>query len=243
VIIGVIIANAIVLGMETVPAITSGAGGILYVLDRLFLAFFVAELSLKLVAYRSRFFKNGWNIFDTLLVALTAMPVIPGMEALSSLRILRLLRLLALVPQMRAVVHGLLGAIPGLVSVVGLLAMLQYIAAILATKLLGDTFPELFGSLSISLFSLFQMMTLEGWSDEIVRPVMEVYPYATPFFILYIIVSTFAVLNLVIGVIVNAMQKAQEVIEREHRAETESIEADLHEVKTTLARIEEKLRR
>ena len=113
-------------------------------------------------------------------------------------------------PALRRVVGGLIAALPGMSSIVVLMAMLFYVAAVMATNLFGDAFPDWFGHLGASLYTLFQVMTLESWSMGIVRPVMEAYPYAWMFFVPFILLSTYAVLNLFIGVIVSAMQEETE---------------------------------
>ena len=121
-------------------------------------------------------------------------------------------------PALRRVVGGLIAALPGMSSIVVLMAMLFYVAAVMATNLFGDTFPDWFGHLGASLYTLFQVMTLESWSMGIVRPVMEVYPYAWLFFIVFILLTTFAVLNLFIAIIVDAMSQEHKAEEDETRA-------------------------
>ncbi|MDJ0643974.1 MAG: ion transporter, partial [Erythrobacter sp.] len=143
-----------------------------------------------------------------LLAAL--VPAGEQFSVLRALRILRALRLISVVPSMRKVIAGLFSAIPSIGTVIVMLLLLFYISAVMATKLFGEAFPEWFGTLGASLYSLFQVMTLESWSMGIVRPVMEVYPYAWAFFVPFILLTSFIVLNLFIGVIVNAMSEATE---------------------------------
>ena len=206
--------NAITLGLETWPAAMAHAGGLLTTIDKVAIAFFVVELAAKLLAYRLGFFRNAWNVFDLLVVLITFAPGGTGLTVLRALRILRALRLISVVPGMRRVVNGLLNAIPSLGSIVLLLGIIFYIASVIATKLFGSAFPDWFGSLGQSAFSLFQIMTLESWSMGIVRPVMEEYPYAWAVFVTFILVTSFVILNLFIAVVVSAMQ-------REHEAEQE----------------------
>ena len=170
----------------------------------------VAELGLKMVAYRTRFFRNGWNIFDFLIVGISLVPAAQGFTALRALRILRVLRLVSGVPSLRRVVEGFITALPGMGSVFILMALIFYIGAVIATKLFAADFPQWFGTLGQSGYSLFQVMTLESWSMGIVRPVMVVYPYAWMFFLPFILVTTFAVVNLLVGLIVNSMQDAHQ---------------------------------
>ncbi len=207
-IIGVIVVNAVVIGLETSPAIMDVAGGLLYVLDLAALAIFILEIAAKLYVYRLSFFRNPWNVFDFTIVAVALVPAGEGLSVLRALRILRALRLISMVPQMRLVVQALLSAIPAMGSVIALLALIFYVAAVMATKLYGSNFPEWFGTIGASLYTLFQIMTLESWSMGIVRPVMQAHPFAWAFFIPFILIITFAVLNLFIAIVVNSMANA-----------------------------------
>ena len=207
-IIAVIIFNAIILGMETSDSIMATAGPLITALDRICLAIFVVELLAKLFVQRLSFFRQGWNIFDFVIVGIALIPGNGGLSVLRALRILRVLRVISVVPSLRRVVEGFITALPGMGSVFLLMGIVFYIGAVMATKLFGDSFPEWFGTLGRSGYSLFQIMTLESWSMGIVRPVMEIYPYAWTFFVPFIMVTTFAVVNLLVGLIVNSMQDA-----------------------------------
>jgi len=207
-IIAVIVLNAIVLGLETVPPVYDRFGALLVALDRACLAVFVAELLAKIVAKGRRFWRDGWNLFDFAIVAVALVPDAGGFSVLRALRILRVLRIISVFPRLRRVVEGFVTALPGMGSVFLLMGIIFYIAAVMATKLFGASFPQWFGDLGSSGYSLFQIMTLESWSMGIVRPVMEVYPYAWAFFVPFIMVTTFAVVNLLVGLIVNSMQDA-----------------------------------
>jgi voltage-gated sodium channel len=202
-----ILFNAVILGLETNKDLMANHGMLLVALDKACLAFFVIELVLKLVAYRGLFWRSGWNIFDFLVVAIALMPAAGALAVLRSLRVLRVLRLLTVIPSLRRVVAAFIHAIPGLAGVMAVMGIFFYTAAVLATKLFGTAFPDWFGSIGKSLYTLFQIMTLESWSMGIVRPVMETYPLAWMFFVPFIIVATFTILNLFIGVIVSTMQE------------------------------------
>lgn len=204
----VIVINAIGLGLETIPMVQEQIGPFLAVIDNVALMIFVLEISAKLLAYRLGYFRDPWNVFDFTIVAIAILPMSGGLSVMRALRILRAARIISVVPRMRRVVEGLLDAIPSLGAVFALLAIILYICAVMATKLFGSQFGELFGSLPKSLFTLFQLMTLEDWPGGIVRPIMEVYPYAWLFFIPFILTVTFAVLNLFIAIIVNSMEAA-----------------------------------
>ncbi|SET54658.1 ion transporter [Paracoccus homiensis] len=211
----VILFNAVILGLETAPAVMASAGPLILFLDSLCLAIFVVEIAAKLYTRRLGFFRDGWNIFDFLVVGIALIPAADGLSVLRALRILRLLRIVSVTPRLRRVVEGFLAALPGMASVFLLMGIIFYIFAVIATKLFGGAFPEWFGSMGESAYSLFQIMTLESWSMGIVRPVMEVYPNAWLFFVPFILVTTFAVMNLVVGLIVNSMQDAHQAEENE----------------------------
>ncbi|MEM8694943.1 MAG: ion transporter [Pseudomonadota bacterium] len=229
----VIIINAAVIGLETVPSIQQNYGGLLSTLDTIAVTIFVAEIAAKLVVYRHRFFASGWNVFDLVIVAAALIPASREFSVLRALRILRVLRLISVIPKMRQVVQGLLSAIPAMGSVILLLILIFYVFATMATKLFGETFPQWFGSIGASLYSLFQIMTLESWSMGIVRPVMEEYPMAWIFFVPFILITSFVVLNLFIAIIVNAMHESQD------EAETAERDAILQEIKALHAKIDQ----
>lgn len=238
-IIAVIVVNSITLGLETSPTVMAQAGSVLLALDRIALAIFVVEIVLKLIVYRLRFFRSGWNIFDFSIVAITIAPVGEGVAVLRSLRILRALRLISVLPSMRKVVSALLKALPGMGSVVSLLLLIFYVGSVMATKLFGADFPEWFGSIGASLYTLFQIMTLESWSMGIVRPVMEAHPLAWIFFIIFILLTTFAVLNLFIAIMVDAMSATEHVEQEETRTlvveEHQAVMSELQAIRAELA--------
>jgi len=207
-IIALIVLNGIVLGLHTSARAMEAAGPLLVLIDRVLLAVFVVELVLKLAVQRARFAADPWNIFDFVVVAISLVPSGGGLSVLRALRILRILRLVSVVPQMRRVVGAMLSALPGMGSIVLVLMLIYYVAGVLATRLFGAAFQEWFGTIGASMYSLFQIMTLESWSMGIVRPVMEVYPWAWAFFVPYITITTFCALNLFIALIVSAMQQA-----------------------------------
>jgi len=234
-IIALIVANAITLGLETSPAIIARFGDLLHVIDRAVLGVFVVELLLRFFVYRSRFFHDPWRVFDFVIVGIALMPASGAFSVLRSLRVLRVLRLISMVPSMRGVVSALLTALPGMASIIGLMALVLYVSAVMATKLFGAIAPEFFGNLSASLFTLFQVMTVEGW-PEIARGVMAQSPYAWIFFVTYLLIATFMVLNLFIAVVVNAMQS--QVAEDLKGAEDAHTQLILDEVRALRREIE-----
>jgi voltage-gated sodium channel len=202
-----ILVNAVILGMETSPSLMADWGPWLVAADRAILAVFVVEIALKLAVHRFKYFRDPWNVFDFTVVAIALIPASGPLAVLRAMRVLRVLRLITMVPSMKRVVGGLLSALPGLGSVSAIIGIIFYVSAVIATKLFAGQFPELFGDLGRTAFTLFQVMTLEGWAMEVVRPVMAVYPLAWIFFLLFILASTFTLLNLFIAVIVNAIQQ------------------------------------
>lgn len=232
-IIALIVFNAVTLGLETSDAVMARAGGLLMALDRLLLSIFAFEILARIIAHGVRFFRDPWSVFDFLVVGVAVVPATDNFSVLRALRVLRVLRLASAVPRMRRVVEALLAALPGLGAVVAILGLIFYVAGVMATHIFGDEFPEWFGTLGRSVYSLFQIMTLESWSMGIVRPVMEVYPYAWAFFVTFILVSTFTMLNLFIAVVVNAMQS------RYHKAEAEQAEVAHNERTKLLDEIQE----
>lgn len=230
-----IVANAITLGIETSPSATARLGDSLYVFDRLVLVVFAIELLLRFFVYRGRFFGDPWRVFDAVVVGIALVPAGSAFTVLRGLRVLRVLRLVSLVPSMRRVVGALLKALPGMASIIGLLGLVLYVFAVMATKLFGAIAPELFGNLGASLFTLFQVMTVEGWPD-IARGVMAKAPYSWIFFVTYLLIATFMVLNLFIAVVVNAMQsQVAEDLKDEGEAHTRLI---LDEVRALRREIE-----
>jgi voltage-gated sodium channel len=205
-IIAVILLNAVVLGLETSTVAMAVAGGLIRSLDTICLAIFTAEIAVKLFAHQ--FIRNGWNLFDFVIVGLSLVPGAQGMSVLRALRILRVLRVLSVAPSLRRVVEGFVTALPGMGSVFLLMGIIFYIGSVMATTFFGAAFPYWFGNLALSAYTLFQIMTLESWSMGIVRPVMEIYPAAWAFFVPFILMTTFAVVNLLVGLIVNSMQDA-----------------------------------
>jgi voltage-gated sodium channel len=231
-IIVVILINAVTLGLETSGRVMAAAGGLILFIDKLCLSIFLVEIALKLIAFGPRFFRSGWNLFDLVIVGSALMPGAETLSVLRALRILRVLRVISVAPSLRRVVEGFITALPGMGSVFLLMAIIFYIGAVMATKLFGADFPDWFGTLARSAYTLFQIMTLESWSMGVVRPVMDMYPYAWAFFVPFIMVTTFAVVNLLVGLIVNSMQDA-------HAAEdTEKTDAHRDEVMARLAAIE-----
>jgi voltage-gated sodium channel len=220
-ILALILINAVTLGLETSSAAMARFGEVIRWLDLVILSVFVAEIAVRIFVHRLAFFRDPWSLFDFAVVGIALVPASGEFSVLRALRVLRVLRILTIVPSMRKVVAALLGAIPGLLSIALVLLLIYYVFAVIATNLFGAAFPEWFGHLGHSFYTLFQVMTLESWSMGISRPVMEQFPYAWTFFVPFILIATFTMLNLFIAIIVNAMQSFNEA---EHQQTLESLE-------------------
>lgn len=200
----VIVVNAVVLGIQTAPGLAPSTAEWLHWIDLTCLTIFIVEIALKLYAFGLKFFRSAWNVFDFVVVAVALVPG-SGFAVLRALRVLRVLRLISMVPALRRVVEALVRAVPGILSIGALLFLLFYVAAVMATTLFGASFPEYFGTLGRSLYSLFQTMTMDNWST-LSREVLAEYNWAWAFFVPFILLSAFTVLNLFIAVMVDAMK-------------------------------------
>ena len=235
--------NAVTLGLETAPSITAEIGGLLAWLDSAILMVFVAELALRMYAHGLRFFRDPWGVFDFAIVAVALVPASGEFAVLRALRVLRVLRLVSGVPRLRRVVGALLHAVPGIGAIGALLLLIFYVFAVIATKLFGAAFPHWFGTIGESMYSLFKIMTLESWSMGIVRPVMEVFPEAWAFFVPFIVVSSFTVLNLFIAIVVDSMQTLHdEEAERTTQAIATVVDADTRIVSREIDSLREEIR-
>jgi len=246
---GLIVLNAIILGLDTSKVVISAVGPILTVIDDAILGVFIIELLLRIGYRRLSFFRDPWSLFDFAVVGIAVVPTTPGLAVLRALRVLRVLRLINTLPRLKRIVEALLSSLPGLTMIMMLQSLLFYVAGVISTKVFGDEFPEWFGSLGDSFYTLFQVMTLESWSMGIVRPVMEKFPLAWIFFVPFILIATFTMLNLFIAVIVNAMQtlheeesaEMNEEIRAAAHAESEGIAQELRNLRTEVAALRQSL--
>ncbi len=229
VVVAVIVLNAAVLGLGTEPGIAAMCGNWLFWIDEACIAVLALEVLGRVLVSGGGFFHSGWNIFDFAVVAVSLVPAENFFSILLTLRVLLMLRLVSEVPAMRLVVQALLTSVPGMAAVTGLLFLLFYIAAVIGCDLFASRFPEHFGTIGASLFSMFQVMTLEGWSETIARPVIAAYPWAWSFFVIFIVLVTMAVLNLFVGVVVNSIQTAENVATEDEIA---ALRRDIAELKT-----------
>jgi voltage-gated sodium channel len=231
---GLIVLNALVLGLETSPTLMKNYGWFLEPLDHTLLGIFVIEVLVRLAVTGRGFFRDAWNVFDFIVITLSLMPQTGPLSVLRALRVLRVLRLVSAVPTLRRVVAGLISSLPGIGAIALLLSLVYYVYAVMATNLFGGTHPEEFGNLGRSAYTLFTVMTLEGWND-LAKGVMKEHPYAWLFFIPYILTTTFTVLNLFIAIIVNAMQTEAEATRKLEIAEHAVEQAQLRTLTATEA--------
>jgi len=245
IILTIIVINAIILGLETSPGAMAAAGPLLQALDQIILVIFVLEIATRLIADFKGFWRDPWRIFDFIIIGVALIPATGALSVLRAFRILRVLRLISTIKAMRRVVTGLLSALPGMGSIVFLLGLIFYVFAVISTKLYAEVFPQWFGSIGESSYTLFQIMTLESWSMGIVRPVMDEFPYAWMLFVPFIIATAFTVLNLFIGVIVDAMQSEHEAEARAERdammSETEMILGEVRGLRKEISDLKSRL--
>jgi len=228
---GLIMVNAVILGWLTYAEQGSALHRALDAVDQAITWVFVAEIALKLAVFRLGFFRSGWNWFDFIVVGVSLAPGAEAFSALRALRVLRVLRLLHIVPMMKRITEALFKALPGMGAILAVLALMTYVAAVMATMMYGSSTNEevqaLFGDLPSSALTLFQVMTMDGWRNEVVQKVLDDgHPYAWVFFLTFIFLASFAVLNLFIALIVEALQAGQEAAQE---AQLEALEEEAEE--------------
>ena len=234
-ILGIILINGLTMGLETYESVMDSYGSYFIAFEKIVITIFIIEIILRIYAHRISFFKDGWNLFDLIIVLVSLAPANESFEIFRILRVFRLFRIITVAPQMRKIVTALISIVPGMASIAGLMSILFYISAIIASQLFGEQFPQWFGDLSSSLYTLFQVMTLESWSMGIARPIMEVYPYAWMFFIPFIFIVTFIMINLIVAVVVDVMNNIDddriEETSTKEISEIESLRQEILELK------------
>lgn len=242
-IIACILINSIQLGLDTMAWWNGFAGGFSKILDAIFIWIFAIEIVLKLLSDKHRFFCNGWNIFDFLVVAVAFVPGNGAFSVLRVFRIFRALRLLYRIPRLRIITESLFKSIPSIGWICVLLAIWFYIASVISTNLFGAKFPDWFGTIAKSMYTLFQIMTLESWSMGIVRPVMAEFPFAWMLFLPFIIFATYTVMNLFIGIMVSSISEIQSEMQKENAANqedtTEKILKELQAMRNEIRELKE----
>lgn len=252
---GLIIFNAVILGILTYRhSLPVGVVLALEMIDRGITYVFAVEILLKLVVYRFQFFRRGWNWFDFIVVGISLIPGGGAFSVLRALRVLRVLRLLHVVPVMRRITEALLKALPGMGAIVAVLALVTYVAAVMATNMFGNTETEevrqLFGDLPSSALSLFQVMTMDGWRFEVMQKVIDDgHPMAWVFFLIFIFVASFAILNLFIALVVDSLAAEQKAVleegledlEEEFEEEREEADDARHEILAVLKQLQQEM--
>ncbi len=237
-ILGLIILNAVTLGLETSPSVMAQYGDWLHRIDTILLTIFVIELSIRIVVRRAAFLRDPWSLFDAFVIGIALLPATGSLSVLRALRVLRVLRLITALPSLKRVVAGLIGAFPGMGSIMLLMMLIYYVFAVMGTKLFGADAPEQFGSLGMTAYTLFQVMTFDDWSNGIVKPLMEKHPYAVVFFIVFILLSAFMMLNLFIGVVVTALDDEKSAGSKQLMHDPAEMKLVLAELKEIRARLE-----
>jgi len=243
----VLLLNAITLGLDTSPEVMAQYGDLINRINQIIPIIFVIEVGSRLFARGKSFFKESWNVFDIIIISVSFLPSGSAFSALRALRILRVLHVISLVPRMRHVVGAMIKSLPQIGSIVALLLIISYISSVIVTHLYSLPYPELFGSIGLSMLTLFQLMTLEGWAAEVVRPVMETHPYSVFLFIPYMLMTAFAILNLFTAVLVDSMQVLQNSYEQDKsdhetanvlHEELDGLRAEMHEITRELQRMQ-----
>ena len=247
-IIALILANAVILGLETVPRVVDGYGAWLNLGQQVTLGVFIVEAALKIFAVTpraDRYFRDGWNVFDFSIIVFSLLPATGGFAVIARMaRLLRLLRLVSAVPELRLIVATLVRSIPGMLHIVALMSLMVYIYAIIGYQLFHEHDPEHWRNLGISLLSLFRVVTLEDWTD-IMYKAMEYHPLTWMYFVSFVVFGTFVVINLFIAVVINNLDEAkQERLRKLEQAPTaDSLLSEIRATQQSLRRLEEQLQR
>jgi len=216
-IITVILVNAVVLGLETSQEIMNEYGHILEVLNYIFITIFVIEMLLKLYAYHFNYFRDGWNVFDFIIVFSSLIPtggVFTGLRILRIFRVLRIPRLISGLKPLRKIVSSILRSLPGVAWTVLLMFIVYYVFAIIGIYLFSSDAPEKFGSLGTAFVTLFELMTLSSWQNVVI-PLTEHNVWAWFYFLIFILAAAFILLNVILGIIVDSLdlQNKEEELE------------------------------
>jgi voltage-gated sodium channel len=217
-ILAVIIANALVLGLQTYQGVVDRRGEVLDLLDGIFLGVFCVELVLRMASYRSlvAFFRSGWNTFDFFVIALAFMPGLRESTTLLRLaRLARVVRVVRLLPDLRVLLVGVVRSLPPLGSMALLVALILFVYGMVGWSIFGDSIPEDWGDIGTAMLTLFVMLTLENFPVYMDRG-MEVHPWSWVYFVSFILIAAFIVLNVLIGIVLTSMEEARE-LERRRR--------------------------
>ena len=212
----VIIFNCILMGLETIKGLSDNVVFVFATINTVCLWIFIAEIIIKVLAYGLDYFKDPWNWFDMFIVGISMVSGLPFMAAFRAMRVLRVLKslkalrgtkLIGSVKHLQVIIGAIIKSIPSIMWTGILLILIYYIFALIGVNLFGEAFPDWFGTIGKAMYTLFQVMTLESWSMGISRPVMEVFSYAWAYFVPFVLLSSFIVMNVVVGIVVNAISE------------------------------------
>jgi voltage-gated sodium channel len=244
-VLGVIVANAVVLGLQTYDDVVEEYGGLLDLLNEVFLAFFVAELALRIGSYGRRpqsFFRDPWNVFDFVIIAAA---FVPGLRSNSTLlrlaRLLRVIRVVRLLPELRVLTLAIVRSLPPLFSMAVLTTVILFVYGMIGWLLFGDEDPDRWGDIGEAMLTLFIMLTLENFPATLERG-MEIEPLSIIYFVTFVLVAALIVLNVLIGVVLHSMEEARIIHAREElRARGQQPTEEEAELEARIAAIREAL--
>ena len=241
----VIIASALLIGVKTYQ-LPSWVKPLIDGLDLLITLIFLVEISIRFLGepQKRAFFRNGWNVFDTLIVFISLIPIDDTDSALVArlVRVFRVLRMVSIVPELRLLLNSIISALPRLGYVAALIFIIFYIYAAAGSLFFDRINPELWGNISIAMLTLFRVMTFEDWTD-VMYETMDVYSWSWIFYLTFIFLTTFAFLNMVIGIVVSVLEEEQSKLDTEdpNRTSLANLKDELTEIKTSLRAIERRL--
>ena len=241
----VIIASALLIGVKTYQ-LPSWVKPLIDGLDLLITLIFLVEISIRFLGepQKRAFFRNGWNLFDTLIVFISLIPIDDTDSALVArlVRVFRVLRMVSIVPELRLLLNSIISALPRLGYVAALIFIIFYIYAAAGSLFFDRINPELWGNISIAMLTLFRVMTFEDWTD-VMYETMDVYPWSWIFYLTFIFLTTFAFLNMVIGIVVSVLEEEQSKLDTEdpNRTSLANLKDELTEIRTSLRAIERRL--
>jgi len=250
----VILFNCVLMGVETIKGLSENTLFVLAVINDICLWIFIAEIIIKFLAYGPSYFKDPWNWFDMFVVGISLFSGLSFMSAFRAMRVLRVLKslkalkgtkLIGSVRHLQVIIVAIVRSIPSIMWTGILLILIYYIFALIGVNLFGDAFPDWFGNIGKAMYTLFQVMTLESWSMGISRPVMEVYSFAWAYFVPFVLLSSFIVMNVVVGIVVNAISEVTADNAKEETKENpvsnKELVSEIHSLKEQLDRLEKQL--
>ena len=246
-IIGLILVNAAVLGLETSASINQKYHSLFSYINQFVLAVFVLEAAMKITAVYptiGKYFRDGWNVFDFTIVVLSFVPATGQFAIIARLaRLLRVLRLISALPELRLIVSTLIKSIPSMANVILLMAVIFYVYAIMGFHLFHEHDPQHWGNVGIALLSLFRIATLEDWTD-LMYTGMELSPIAWIFFVSFVVIGTFVVINLFIAIIINNLDdaKAQALNDLKSVPSRDELIKELNDAEDALIKVQQRLR-